>query len=282
MIVIADSGSTKTDWRIILPSGDIKEFTTKGLNPFFVNEDDYLEALTYFFPKEFDSTQVKKVFFYGAGCATKERSGVAKLGLQKFFSNTVVSVYSDVFAAARAVFGNESGIVLILGTGTNVGYYNGMDVVNYTPSLGYAIGDEGSGAYLGKKLLRSWLYAEMPSDLAILFEKQYDLSLGKVLHSLYSEPMPSKFLAGFVPFILEHKSNTFIANILNKSFSKLMQRHIAKIPMFPKAPIGVVGSVGVLFSENLTNAIVTAGGTITKTVQFPIDELCSFHSSNYL
>ncbi len=282
MIVIADSGSTKTDWRIILSTGDIKEFTTKGLNPFFVNEDDYLEALTFFFPKEIESSQVQKVFFYGAGCATKERSETATLGLQKFFSNADINVYSDVLGAARAVFGHENGIVAILGTGTNVGFYNGNEVINYTPSLGYAIGDEGSGAYLGKKLLRSWLYSEMPSELSNQFEKEYDLSLSKVLHSLYSEPMPSKFLAGFVPFILEHKSNTFIANILNKSFNKLVKRHIVKMPMFPKAPIGVVGSVGILFTDNLNNAIIAAGGQISKAIQYPIDELCSFHGSNDL
>jgi N-acetylglucosamine kinase-like BadF-type ATPase len=282
MIVIADSGSTKTDWRIILPNGDVKEFTTKGLNPFFVNKDDYLEALTHFFPKEFDSTQVKKVFFYGAGCATKERSEVAIAGLQKFFQNSTICVYSDVFAAARAVFGNQSGITVILGTGTNVGYYNGSEVTSYTPSLGYAIGDEGSGAYLGKKILRSWLYSELPADLAILFEKQYGLNLSKVLHSLYSEPMPSRFLAGFMPFILEHKNHEFIANVIDKSFSKLVKRHIAKMPMFPTSPVGVVGSVGILFSQNLAKAIAGAGGIIVKTVQFPIDELCLYHSSNDL
>lgn len=280
MIVIADSGSTKTDWRVLLPNRIIKDFTTKGLNPFFASEHDFLEVLTYFFPKEFDSAQVKKVFFYGAGCATKERSEVAILGLQKFFSNASIYVNSDVLAAARAVFGVQSGITVILGTGTNVGYYNGSEVTSFTPSLGFAIGDEGSGAYLGKKVLRSWLYSEMPAELALLFEKQYGLTLSMVLHSLYSESMPSRFLAGFVPFILEHKDHEFIANVINRSFTKLVQRHIAKIPMFPTSPVGVVGSVGILFNDNITKAIVSAGGTIAKTVQFPINELCLFHSIN--
>jgi glucosamine kinase len=150
MIIIADSGLTKTDWRVVLQDKTVIPFETKGLSPFFCNEEDYNNALLASFPSALDSTAVSKVFFYGSGCAGEEKGYKAKQALQSFFGKAQTYVYSDLLAVARASFGDGKGVVAILGTGCNIAFYDGVNVIHHTPSLGFILGDEGSGAYIGR------------------------------------------------------------------------------------------------------------------------------------
>jgi glucosamine kinase len=277
MIVIADSGASKTDWRIILASNEVIPFSTIGLNPYFTGVDIYFSVLLDSFPKNIAPLQVKQVFFYGAGCSSYEMAQVAAQGLGTFFANAKVDVQSDALAAARSAFGTASGIVLILGTGSNIGFYNGEKIINYSPSLGYILGDEGSGAYLGKLLLTMYLYDELPADLAKLLENKYKVTLSTVLKSVYSEPFPGKYLASFVPFIYENKEHKIVNGILKSAFEEMFEKHIKRIPNFSNFPIGVVGSVGTLFIETITKIVNERGGTIEKAIQYPIEELVRFH-----
>lgn len=277
MIVIADSGASKTDWRIILPANEVISFTTIGLNPYFIGEDKFFSVLLDSFPLHIAPAQVKQVFFYGAGCSSFEMARVATKGLETFFANAQVFVQSDALAAARSAFGATSGIILILGTGTNIGFYNGKQIINYSPSLGYVMGDEGSGAYLGKLLLKMYLYNELPITLAKLLEDKYNASIGSILRSVYSEPFPGKYLASFVPFFYENKGHKIIDEILTGAFEEMFENHIKKIPNFSIFPIRVVGSVGTLFIETLTKVVNERGGTIDKVIQYPIEELVLFH-----
>jgi N-acetylglucosamine kinase-like BadF-type ATPase len=277
MIVIADSGASKTDWRIILPTEGISSFSTIGLNPYFTSEDKFYSELKNSFPKELSPLQVRQVFFYGAGCSSAEMANVAAIGLASFFPSAQIDVQSDVLAAARSVFGVTKGIVVILGTGTNVGFFDGQRVLNYSPSLGYVLGDEGSGAFLGKQLLKMYLYDELPTDLVRSFKTKYDGSLSTILRSVYTNPFPGKYLADFVPFIYEYKGHEAIDGIVTGAFEEMFEKHIQRIPNFFNFPIGVVGSVGTLFIEKLTRIVTERGGTIKKAIQYPIEELVRFH-----
>ncbi len=277
MIVIADSGATKTDWRVVSDSKTIVCFITSGLNPYHVTEHQYSVGLIRNFPSHCSRLDVLEVFFYGAGCATTEKASIAYKGLQEFFPNAHIIVQSDILGAARALFYHQKGIVAILGTGTNVGYYNGLEVLHYSPSLGFILGDEASGANLGKEFFRMWLYGDLPPELAQKFQSKYSYSLASVLHSVYSMPMPARFLAEVVPFIYENRNHSFVKDFLKSSFKQFAERHVTKIPDYRSIEIGFVGSIGTLFEIELKTALAEVGGHLSRVIQYPIENLVDFH-----
>jgi len=229
MIVVADSGLTKTDWRIILSDATIIPFDTKGLSPFFCNDDDYYDSLLAAFPSGLDPLNVTKVFFYGSGCAGEEKGQKAQQALQSFFKTAQTFAYSDLLAAARSLFGDKKGVISILGTGSNIAFYDGTQVIHRTPSLGYILGDEGSGSYIGRLLIRAYFYGNLPLDLTIAIKERFDLDLVHVLDRVYSQPKPSTYLASFVPFVLENLSNPYMNNMVYNAFNDLYKAHLSVI-----------------------------------------------------
>jgi len=279
MIVIADSGLTKTDWRVVLSSNNIVSFETKGLSPFFCNDDDYLNALSTSFPKDIDPLKVEKVFFYGSGCAGEEKGQKAQQALQLFFKNALTNAYSDLLAAARSLFGDDKGVVAILGTGSNIAFYDGINVIHRNPSLGFILGDEGSGAYIGRHLLQSFFYNQIPLELESLFKRNYDLTLSVVLDKVYSQPKPSAYLASFVPFVKENIENAFMRNLVYKIFNDLYEKHLRVIPELNVYGLGCVGSVGFVFKEILADIAKGRGFELKCITQYPIESLIKYHIS---
>lgn len=277
MIVVADSGATKAHWRVMDESGLMASFDTDGLNPFHINPNQYARIIGSSIPKNVKQESVTKLFFYGAGCATEQMAKQVEQGLKSFFTAAHVEVYSDILGAARALFGSSSGLVVILGTGASVGFYNGEEVERKTPSLGYAIGDEGSGAFLGKELLKHWLYGDLSTETAKELHTFCPLELSEILENIYSKPNAAKFLAGYVPFIAKHSHFPDIDNLLKFSFKQLVANHLDKYPQLKKIPVGVVGSVGYIFANYVKAAIENAGGSLHNIIRYPIDQMCSYH-----
>ncbi|BDX38413.1 ATPase [Tenuifilaceae bacterium CYCD] len=278
MIVVADSGATKTDWRIIDGSDKVVNFETIGLSPYFNTESDFLSALTHNFPTSIDQNSVSAVYFYGSGCGVQERGEAVANYLKLFFSNAKVSAQSDALGAARALFGNSPGVVIILGTGSNITYYNGIGLESKTPSLGYALGDEGSGAYMGRLLLRSFLYGYLPKELSGKLPLTYNVDLSHILNMTYSSPRPSAYLASFVPFLVENISHPTISEIVDEALEAMYKHHLAVFPNLSELPVGVIGSVGCLFGERLNLIAASKGFAITKYLRYPIEHLVKYHA----
>lgn len=276
MIVIADSGATKTQWRVFGEGRELCKFETIGLSPYFCSHDVYIKVLSTSFP--LNPLDVHNVFFYSAGCGAAEKAELALGALGEYFSRSSVEVRSDILGAARALFGRGQGIAMILGTGTNIAYYDSTNVRHYSPSLGYVLGDEGSGAYLGKEFVRRWLYNEFPAELNAKIEKELKISTPEILQRVYSEPFPGRFLASFVPFMASNTAHPAIASIIRESFRNLAARHLKKYPMFPNVPLGVVGSIGVVFQSLLVDVLAEFGGSVQRFEQYPIDKLLEYHT----
>jgi N-acetylglucosamine kinase-like BadF-type ATPase len=277
MIIIADSGSTKTHWKLIESGKVVAEFTTQGLNPYYCKPDTYRIALIHSFPSEYNANEVGKVCFYGAGCSNSEMSDLVRSGLCLFFQNALVKVYTDILAAARALFGTGEGIAIILGSGANIGYYNGEELEHKTPSLGFVLGDEGSGAYLGKGLIKSWLYDELPKEISFQLQKEYPFSINQILNKIYAEPFPNRFLASFIPFLERNSGHPYINKMVDNAFENFVHNHLLKYKNFKNFPIGVVGSVGAIFQSNLSRIIEKHGGNLVRVVRYPITELVNYH-----
>ncbi|QKG80588.1 hypothetical protein [Tenuifilum thalassicum] len=279
MIIVADSGATKTDWRVLNNNGEtVAGFETIGLSPYFNQKEDYMSALSENFPHTLNPMEIRKVFFYGSGCGTFERGNDVELYLGGFFKNAQIEAVSDALGAARALFGKSSGIVAILGTGSNIAYYDGKQLISKTPSLGFILGDEGSGAYIGRLFLRAFLYHNLDSNLEAKLKKAYDVELTNILNRVYSGARPSAYLASFVPFVLENIENPMISAIVREAFVALYKNHLSAYDNLNDLDIRVTGSVGCLFSDILNNVAKEYGFTVTKYLRYPIEELVKYHS----
>lgn len=277
MILVADSGSTKTDWRIIFPFGDVVGFESKGLNPYFNTQEEYARVLTNSFPAGVNSREVTHVFFYGSGCAAEELGQVARMGLSLFFAGAEVLVLSDSVGAARSLFADNKGISIILGTGTNVAYYDGTSVTSLSPSLGYVLGDEASGASMGRVILSDYFYKRMPEFLRQRLELDYGITLTSVLKRIYSEPLPNQFLASFVPFLVQNKGTEYVQQLVSGAFNALFDAHLIHYASMG-LPYGVVGSVGCLFESEFRNTVAQKGLLVGPFLRYPIDSLVQYHS----
>ncbi|MDD2279209.1 MAG: hypothetical protein PHD06_00320 [Bacteroidales bacterium] len=280
MILIADSGASKTNWSVIDQSKLIASYNSVGLNPYHIYDNGIIDVLKDLFPKEFPVSNISSVFFYGAGCKLEPMAQRMESVLSQYFTNSVVHVYSDIVGAARSLFAKSSGIVAIVGTGINTGFYSGDTIDNMVPSLGYILGDEGSGCYLGKELIRAWQYSELPNDILIKLNNFAKVDLSEILRNVYSHDNPERFLSGFVPFISQNINHTSIKTLVDNAFDLFVERHLVKYPQFKHIGVGVVGSVGFILAQRLKIAIEKGGGRADKFLQYPIEGLIEFHKSN--
>jgi len=251
MIIIADSGSSKTDWVAIVQGQQHQLFQCKGLNPVTVTDAFVQDQLSSTFPEEGFRNTVRAIHFFGAGCFDEVMSGRIRSPLSTYFPNATIQVASDLLGAVIATCGNQEGITCILGTGSNSCWYNGQEIVDSIPSLGYQLGDEGSGAYLGKELIRTFFYRELPPDLQAAFIEQYDLRKQEVIDRVYRQKMANRYLASFTPFLKDHLSHPFVQKLLELSFSKFLVRHVFKYPIYRSVPIHFVGSIAYHFQDSL-------------------------------
>ncbi len=277
MIVIADSGSSKTDWRLITRDGISAEAQTSGLNPLIISEVDFKNILQKSDLIGWPADSIEKVYFYGAGITSiKLQENVAEW-LKPIFKKAVITANSDLMAAARAVYGTEEGIIGILGTGSNSGYFNGSEIEKRIPPLGYMLGDEGSGNALGKQLVVAFLRDELPGTLAKEFNSFYP-DYKNLLKDIYASSQPSRLLASFVPFIHQHQEDSFFRQFVQDEFVKYF-RLVSKYENISR--VGLVGSVAYYFSKTIHQVAEKAGIKIYKIIKSPIESLTLHHTQNY-
>ena len=277
MRLIADSGSTKVDWRAILEDGTVKSISTEGINPVFQTKDYIVDIFkTKLLPEL--GPDVKEIFFYGAGILSAELSQTLSDAFREVFPQSVCYAASDILAAARALCGREAGIACILGTGGNTSFYDGNEIVKGVKAGGFILGDEASGGVLGKKLVSDFIKGLLPKEIEEEFVKRYDLDYPKIVAKVYKEPLPSRFLASFSPFINEFRSHPHIDNLLRTSFDEFFTRNIYHYD-YKNYEVNLVGSVAFYYQDILKEVAATRGVKIGKILKTPIDGLIEFHKN---
>ncbi len=277
MQLIADSGSTKVDWRAILDDGTVKSIYTEGINPVFQTK----EYIVNIFKENLLpvlGTDVKEIFFYGAGVLSPEISQTLSEAFKEVFPNSVCYAASDILAAARALCGHNAGIACILGTGGNTSFYDGKEITKGVKAGGFILGDEASGGVLGKKLVADFIKGLLPKEIEEEFVKRYDLDYPKIVAKVYKEPLPSRFLASFSPFINEFKSHPHIANLIRTSFDEFFTRNIYQYD-YKNYTVNLVGSIAHYYEDILREVAAERGVTIGKILKSPIDALVEYHKN---
>jgi len=277
MILIADSGSTKTDWRIIKNDGEVTALESSGLNPFYLTEQEISHEIEDRVTQDIQPGDIEQIYFYGAGCSTPGKNQIITDGLRRVFPEAAISVASDLLGAARALFKNQSGLAVILGTGTNTALYDGQDIVLSIPALGYILGDEGSGAYFGKELIKAYLQDELPGAIRDDFRHVYNLTVEDIKHAVYKEAKPNQFFASFTRFISQYMNDPFIQKMIRKGFSELFEKQIMKVDGWQHQKIRFTGSIAYYFEPLLMKVAVDYGTEIDRILKAPIDELVSYH-----
>jgi glucosamine kinase len=275
-ILIADSGSTKTQW-CLLQGNKKKMISTQGISPYFMNDEVLASILTKELLPKTGEIHIDEIFYYGTGCSNDTNVALIKRSLKKVYKTAKVSVQHDLLGAAKALCGNEKGIACILGTGSNSCYYNGKKVVKNSPGLGYILGDEGSGTYLGKKVLQHYLYKTFDAELMDKFEAKYPHDRDDMLDNVYKKPLPNRFLSSFVPFLIENRGHYMIENIIEDSINDFFFNHIYKYRESWSLPINFVGSVAFGFKDvlkQMCNDYELKLGTVIKS---PMDGLVKYH-----
>jgi len=277
MIMIADSGSTKTSWCVTTNKGIAEYFSTSGINPFFRSTEDIANDLRInLLPKT--SVNIDSIYFYGAGIINPEKGNIVKNALKDLFPKAEIEAQSDLLAAARSTLGKEKGIACILGTGSNSCLYDGNEITEHVPPLGFILGDEGSGAVIGRKLLGDFLKGVMPEKIAEKFRTRFPLDYAGFMEGVYKKERPNQFLAQFVPFINEYISEEYCSNLIESSFEEFINRNLIGYSGFQQLPICFVGSVAFYFQEQLKNVLGKKQLQIKTVLKEPLNGLINFHT----
>lgn len=276
MFLIADSGSTKTDWRLIKGDVEVHSFSTVGINPYFHTSETVAEELRGM-EMPFEISEITRVHFYGAGCSSEPNVAIIRDGLQAVFENAEINVYHDLLGAARSLFNQDSGIAGILGTGSNACLYVDGKVELVLGGQGYIIGDEGSGMHIGRKLIRDYMNYLMPDDVKEIFESTFGLSRHDISNALYKEKFPNRFLASFSKFVGIHIDHPYIYEMADDALAKYIDRYIVHFPNYQNMPFRVVGSVGFYFKDILAKHAKRVGANFDKVIRAPIEGLVDYH-----
>lgn len=288
MILIADSGSTKTHWTLVTASGKSQDYSTDGINPFFLSVGQVENILEYQLLPQLSGQlwagTVTRIFFYGAGC-TPEKSKVVSDALTHCglaaSAHFRVDVQSDILGAARGLLQRGKGIACILGTGSNSALYDGSDITRQVPALGFILGDEGSGSVLGRQLVSDILKNQMPEDLREAFFRQYSLTQADIIDRVYRQPLPNRFLASFSPFCHEHKDHPDIQELLYRHFSLFVTRILLQYydseTEKTEMPVCFVGSVAYYYKDILNRVLNNYHLRLGQIMQDPIEGLRQYH-----
>lgn len=278
MILIADSGSTKTEWSLIHKDNVINTIKTSGINPFYQSPDEIVKCLQAELQPHLTASP-DQIYFYGAGCANPEKIALVKEAISRVFVSHKIMVGSDLLGAARSLCQTTPGIACILGTGSNSCYYDGKEIVANVSPLGFILGDEGSGAVMGRKLLGDYFKEVMPLHLREEFAKRYNLTREEALNRVYRSEKPNQFLAQFIPFLSEHGNSVYCQEFVQRNFMEFFERNVSHIPNYTSYPIGFIGSVAYYFSQILNNTASYFGFDKTTIIKDPIDGLEKYYTA---
>ena len=274
-ILIADSGFTKTDWRIIDESGQSNQARTAGINPYYQTEEEMQQVVQNLYFQLPDN--VDEIYYYGTGCSSGiNRQKISNI-LQHYYPTANIDVNHDLLAAARSLCGAESGIACILGTGTNSCLYDGENIIANVPSLGWAVADEGGGTYLGKTLVTDYYRKDMPKHLRELFKSTFELTKDGFLTKMYQEPMPGRFLASFAKFIGANVSDPYMHQLVSAGFETFISKNVKKYERYESLPVHFTGSVAFHFSTILRSVAADQGLYVKHISEHPIAGLTLFH-----
>ncbi|MDD4970134.1 MAG: ATPase [Paludibacter sp.] len=278
MILIADSGSTKTNWCLTENSVILKHIFTKGISPFYQTEEEIVRELEVSLIPFLKGVKIDQIFFYGTGCSFPDKIAIVSGALGWHFKNVSIEVQSDLLGAARSLFLSTKGIACILGTGSNSCLYDGTEIVENISPLGFILGDEGSGAVLGKILIADCLKNQLPEALKDKLLASYELNAQMILENVYKKPFPNRFLAKLTPFLLENITEPSIYKIVYDSFDAFFLRNVMQYPL-ENVQVGFVGSIAHYFGDILKVVASKRGITISQVVQNPMDGLVKYHSN---
>jgi N-acetylglucosamine kinase-like BadF-type ATPase len=287
MYLIADSGSTKTDWCLCNKSAILRHIQTQGINPYHQSEEDIEnvlrdELLPQMRTQECsDQGSQLSITFYGSGCANETACNRIKEALRKVLDTGDITVHSDLLGAARALCGHEEGIACVLGTGSNSCLYNGKEIIANTPPLGYILGDEGSSAVLGRRLVGDCLKSQLPEAIRDELLTEYNLTPEIILEKVYRQPLANRFLASLTPFLSKHKEVPEVHKLLVESFTDFFVRNVKQYRR-PWLPIHFVGSIAYAFSAELREAAESLGMELGTIMRSPMEGLIKYHGSNLL
>jgi len=275
MILIADSGTTKTEWCLITDRGDLETVITSGINPFYQDAENISAILQ----KEFIGIKkIDAIYFYGAGCINQEKQNIVKDALLNVFKVTKVFVGSDLLAAAHSLCQDRSGVVCILGTGSNSCYYNGSEIVVNVSPLGFILGDEGSGAVLGKKLIGDVLKKQLPQSLIDDFFETYQTTATAILENVYKKPFPSRYLADYTKFLSKNIKHPEIEKIVTDSFRDFVTRNLLQYSEIGQTPIHFTGSIAFYFEVQLRKVIKEQDLMLGNIEKAPMEGLIKYHN----
>ncbi len=278
MILIADGGSTKCSWCQLDDAHNRVYFNTEGYNPDFMDTAAIAASLTQSLPATLPRERVREVFFYGAGVSSAQKAEVIAGALRQLFPQAKATVTEDLLAAARALLGYKPGFAAILGTGTNSCLFDGEKIIYNVDSLGYFLGDEGSGSFFGKRLLRDYMRGLLPDGLQDVFRETYALgSRNDILDRLYNQPLPNRFLASFAKFAYDHNNVSYCREIVLDGFETFFQNLVRHYPRIQEYSFNCVGSVGYNFRDVLAQVAKNHGMEVGKIIRSPIDDLVAYH-----
>lgn len=275
MILIADSGSTKTAWTLVEKADNV--IKTDGINPVFMNSGCVEEILrSQLLPQLGEQAIVTEIYFYGAGCASAEKNNLVKQALQNVFGDIKIEIASDLLGAARGLCKHQSGIACIMGTGSNSCLYENGNISWNVPALGFILGDEGSGAVLGKLLMGNLFKNQLPDVVKQDFEQTYGLTMMDVIEKVYRTPLPNRFLASFGPFISKHINQPAVYNMVYDALESFIVRNVKQYP-YTTLPVYFTGSIAFYFADILNQLADKHGFTIGRIDQDPLQGLVEFH-----
>lgn len=279
MILIADSGATKTHW-VLLERGKVKlEIYSTGFNPYYYKTDQFTESLLSEFNGRVSFSDVSAIYFYAAGCSSKANVEIIESTLGEIFVEANIYAHHDLYGAAIALLGNEMGIACILGTGSNSCLWDGQNIIKNVPSVGYLLGDEGGGTYTGKLLVREILLGIADKEISELFYESVEMNFSTVLDRIYKQDNPNQFLAQQTRFLRKHIANPYCSNLVDRSFSDFVDVQLMKYPDYKELPACFTGSLAANFIDILANVLNRRGIPMGQVIKEPMRGLIAYHQN---
>ncbi len=279
MKLIADGGSTKTAWRLISNNKSIQSCNTQGFSPYFVGTNEIIEILRNELNPHLKFDCIDEVYYYGTGCSNPGQIDIVANAFHQLIPNAKVEIYHDLLASARATCGDETGLAGILGTGSNSCFYDGKIIQANVVSLGYVLGDEGSGAYMGRQLVRDFLYRDMPDEFQEIFAKRFQVDKDIILENVYKKPLANRYLAAFTIFLSEQKQHDYCFRLVFNALSDFFDKHICKYDNYREYPFHAVGSIAYHFADVLREVAISKGVKCGKILESPIDGLVDYYGN---
>lgn len=276
MLLVVDSGSTKSDWVLVQDQENLN-FNTMGLNPYFHDEDTVYNAIQANSELFHFTEVVTELYFYGAGCSAPHLNSIIERGLQRAFPNATIHVGHDLTACAYATYTGIPAISCIIGTGSNSCYFDGNVVSEVIPALGYILGDEGSGSYFGKQLLANYLYKRLPEHIHQSFLNETGLDKDQIVDHVYKQPYANVYLASMMKFIIKHANDPYIEEMIFKGFVHFIEIHVKCYENHRVVPVHFIGSIAYLFRKQLEKACGVNSVELGNIIQKPIDGLIAYH-----